>query len=154
MPRSAATPATWRSISDGKTILPAVNSSGGHSEMCRSSLVTSGGCLRLSAYASISRSSLVRAFTAIEQVIHWDRFTATVAEAAERAPSDDFDFLDQMDVQYTAIRRWAPTFLAVFDFKAAPTTRARRTSSGNMVVSSPSHCYFQLHPGATSFRSL
>lgn len=76
---------------------------------------------RIGAALVAAKESGADAFTAIEQVIPWDRFTATVAEAAELAPSDDFDFLDQMDAQYTAIRRWAPTFLAVFDFKAAPT---------------------------------
>lgn len=44
----------------------------------------------------------------------------SVAEAA-LAPCEETDSLEQLDAQYTSIRRWAPAFLDAFAFKAAPT---------------------------------
>lgn len=60
------------------------------------------------------------AFAAIEQVIPWERFTTTVAEAAALVPSEEFNPLDHLLTHYSAIRRWAPAFLAAFEFKAVP----------------------------------
>ena len=76
---------------------------------------------RIGAALTAAKASGANVFAAIEQEISWERFVATVAEAAELVPSEDFDSLDQLDAQYTTIRRWAPTFLSVFEFKAAPT---------------------------------
>lgn len=75
---------------------------------------------RVGAALVAARQSGTDAFAAIEQVIPWDRFTATVDEAADLAPFDDFDALEELDTHYTTVRRWAPAFLNAFDFKAAP----------------------------------
>jgi hypothetical protein len=76
---------------------------------------------RIGAALVAAKKSGTDAFAAIEQEIPWERFMVTVAEAAELVPSDDFDSLSQLDAQYTTIRRWVPSFLAAFVFKAAPT---------------------------------
>ncbi|MBF0393848.1 MAG: DUF4158 domain-containing protein [Alphaproteobacteria bacterium] len=60
------------------------------------------------------------AFAAVEQLMSWPAFTTTVAEAADLVPAEDFSTFDQLASQYSVVRRWAPAFLAAFDFKAAP----------------------------------
>jgi TnpA family transposase len=59
-------------------------------------------------------------YTAIEAVISWDAFTASVGEAQTLARPGDFDFLHHIGESYATVRRYAPEFLAVLTFRAAP----------------------------------
>ncbi len=59
-------------------------------------------------------------FEAIESVIPWDSFAASVDEARKLAQTEDFDFLRHISDSYTTVRRYAPEFLNVLDMRAAP----------------------------------
>ena len=59
-------------------------------------------------------------FAAIESVIPWDTFSASVEEANKLAQSEDFDYLHRLGDQYFTLRRYAPKFLAVLKLHAAP----------------------------------
>ena len=61
------------------------------------------------------------AFDAIEDVISWDRFRATVAEAKALARSEEFDAYQILPQHYAGLRRWAPAFLEAFAFQGVPT---------------------------------
>ena len=60
------------------------------------------------------------AFDAIENVISWDRFRATVAEAEALARSEEFDAYQILPQHYAGFRRWAPAFLDAFAFQGVP----------------------------------
>lgn len=60
------------------------------------------------------------AFAAIEAVMSWDDFTASVAEAQQLARPGDFDYLHLIGEGYTAVRRYAPAFLEALALRAAP----------------------------------
>ena len=60
------------------------------------------------------------AFAAIEAVLPWADFTASVSEAQQLARPGDFDFLHLIDAGYSALRRYAPAFLEVLSLRAAP----------------------------------
>jgi hypothetical protein len=59
-------------------------------------------------------------FAAIEQIISWECFTQSVSEAEKLARSEDFDYLWLLGNHYSQFRRYTPTFLKAFEFKAAP----------------------------------
>ena len=59
-------------------------------------------------------------FLAIESIVPWERFTQTVAEAEQLARTEDFDYLGFLGDSYPQLRRYMPTLLETFDFKAAP----------------------------------
>jgi len=59
-------------------------------------------------------------FDAIESVISWDRFAASVEEARKLAQPEDFDFLHRIGDSYATVRRYAPEFPKVLDIRAAP----------------------------------
>jgi TnpA family transposase len=59
-------------------------------------------------------------FVAIEAVIPWDAFAASVAEAQHLAQPEDFDFLHHIGEGYATVRRYAPQFLDVLKLRAAP----------------------------------
>ncbi len=67
-----------------------------------------------------ARQSGTDAFAAIESVIPWEAFVASVTEAQKLAPSDDFDYLPRVVDSHAMVRRYAPAFLAALDFSAAP----------------------------------
>lgn len=60
------------------------------------------------------------AFEAIETVMSWPAFEASVAEAQRLAQPDDFDFLHRIADGYATLRRYAPEFLSVLQLRAAP----------------------------------
>lgn len=49
-------------------------------------------------------------FAAIEAVLPWDAFTASVSEAQQLAQPADFDFLHRVGEHYATLRRYAPAF--------------------------------------------
>jgi TnpA family transposase len=62
-------------------------------------------------------------FAAIESVIPWEKFAASVTEAQELAQPADFDFLHRIGESYATLRRYAPKFLAVLKLRAAPAAK-------------------------------
>ena len=63
------------------------------------------------------------AFTAIESVLSWDAFVASVEQAQKLVQPDDFDFLYRVSDSYNVLRRYTPDFLKVLRFKATPAAR-------------------------------
>lgn len=59
-------------------------------------------------------------FAAIEAVIPWDDFAASVTEARKLAQPEDFDFLSHIGESHAALRRFAPEFLNALTLRAAP----------------------------------
>lgn len=62
-------------------------------------------------------------FAAIETVIPWDTFAASVTEAQTLAQPADFDFLHHVGESYATLRRYAPEFLSVLKLHAAPAAK-------------------------------
>ena len=59
-------------------------------------------------------------FSAIETVVPWDVFMTSVREAEQLARDEDFDSIGLIVEHYGQLRRYAPTFLETFEFRAAP----------------------------------
>lgn len=59
-------------------------------------------------------------FAAIETVMPWDEFAASVSQAQQLARPEDFDFLHHLGESYATLRRYAPAFLAALALRAAP----------------------------------
>lgn len=57
-------------------------------------------------------------FAAIEAVMPWDTFAASVTEAQTLARPADFDFLHHIGESYATLRRYAPQFLGVLKLRA------------------------------------
>ena len=62
-------------------------------------------------------------FAAIESVMSWDAFAASVTEAQKLAQPEDFDFLHRIGESYATLRRYAPQFLDVLKLRAAPAAK-------------------------------
>jgi len=62
-------------------------------------------------------------FAAIESVMSWDAFAASIAEARKLAQPEDFDFLHRIGENYATMRRYAPVFLDVLKLRAAPAAK-------------------------------
>jgi TnpA family transposase len=67
-----------------------------------------------------ARDEATDPYRAIEAILPWDTFRASVEEAAKLAQPADFDFLALLTDSYSLVRRYAPAFLDVFEFRAAP----------------------------------
>ena len=62
-------------------------------------------------------------FAAIESVLSWDAFAASVGEAQKLAQPAQFDFLHRIGESYATLRRYAPQFLEVLKLRAAPAAK-------------------------------
>ena len=62
-------------------------------------------------------------FAAIEAVLPWEEFTASVGEAQHLAQPADFDFLPRVSEHYATLRRYGPALLAALPLRAAPAAR-------------------------------
>ena len=62
-------------------------------------------------------------FAAIESVISWDAFIASVTEAQQLAQPENFDFLPRISEGYAMLRRYTPQFLEVLQLRAAPAAK-------------------------------
>ena len=62
-------------------------------------------------------------FAAIEAVMPWETFAASVIEAQTLARPADFDFLHHIGESYATLRRYAPEFLFVLKLRAAPAAK-------------------------------
>jgi TnpA family transposase len=63
-------------------------------------------------------------FAAIEAIIPWDVFSASINEAEKLAQPEDFDFLALVGDGFNQLRRYTPTLLEALTMKAAPAARA------------------------------
>jgi TnpA family transposase len=78
-------------------------------------------------------------FRAIESVLPWEEFAASVGEAHALTQPDGFDFLHRTAEGYATLRRYVPQFLEVLELRAAPAAKdvldaieeLRRLNSGN-----------------------
>jgi TnpA family transposase len=62
-------------------------------------------------------------FAAIESVVSWEAFTASVTEAQSLARSDDFDSLPGISDGYSTVRRYTREFLDVLKLRGAPAAK-------------------------------
>jgi hypothetical protein len=62
-------------------------------------------------------------FTAIEGILPRERFTASVRDAERLARDAEFDSLALLVDHFSFMRRYAPTFLEIFEFRGAPIAR-------------------------------
>jgi TnpA family transposase len=62
-------------------------------------------------------------FVAIEAVISWEQFSASVHEAEQLARDEDFDPFSLLTEHYPQLRRYGPTLLETFEFHPAPVAR-------------------------------
>ena len=62
-------------------------------------------------------------FAAIEMLMPWHTFTASVTEAQILARPADFDFLHHIGEGYNTLRRYSPQFLDVLKLQAAPAAK-------------------------------
>ena len=103
---------------------------------------------KIGAALILARDGQGDAFAAIDQVIPWERFCTTVAEAQTLARPEEFDPYQMLTDHYVGIRRWAPAFLEAFTFQnvpaAAPLMRAieilrevNRTGASTLPKSAP-----------------
>lgn len=59
-------------------------------------------------------------YEVLEEMMGWERFVKSVAEAEGLAMPANFDYLDFLEAGHAHVRRYAPALLEAFDFKAAP----------------------------------
>ena len=62
-------------------------------------------------------------FAAIETVVSWEDFAASITEAQKLAQPGDFDFLHRIGEGYATLRRYAPELLDVLGLHAAPAAK-------------------------------
>ena len=70
-----------------------------------------------------AKKSGANPFAAIESVLSWAAFTASVGEAQKLAQPAQFDFLHRIGESYATLRRYAPQFLEVLKLRAAPAAK-------------------------------
>lgn len=78
-------------------------------------------------------------FAAIESIVSWEDFAASITEAQKLAQPEDFDFLYRIGEGYAMVRRYAPELLSVLALHAAPAAKPvldaiellREMNSGN-----------------------
>jgi Tn3 transposase DDE domain len=63
------------------------------------------------------------AFAAIESILSWDAFSASVSEAQKLAQPEDFDFLYRIGENYATLHSYAPHFLDALKLRAAPAAK-------------------------------
>jgi TnpA family transposase len=62
-------------------------------------------------------------FAAIEAILPWDEFAASISQAQVLAQPESFDFLHHIGEGYATLRRYAPEFLDVLKLRAAPAAK-------------------------------
>lgn len=72
----------------------------------------------------VARAEGRDAFAALEAVIPWDRFRASVEEAEALARPEEFDAYRELGEHHAGVRRWAPAFLDAFEFDGVPAVAA------------------------------
>ena len=62
-------------------------------------------------------------FAAIESIVSWEDFAASITEAQKLAQPEDFDFLYRIGEGYATVRRYAPELLSALALHAAPAAK-------------------------------
>ena len=62
-------------------------------------------------------------FAAIEAILPWEAFTASVEQADQLSRDEAFDALELITDYFSTLRKYAPSFLEMFEFRGAPVTR-------------------------------
>ena len=62
-------------------------------------------------------------YAAIEQILPWEDFQQSVADAERLARGESFDSLALITEHHGQVRRYGPQFLRTFDFRSAPVRR-------------------------------
>jgi hypothetical protein len=101
---------------------------------CKQSYATEmeshGPALRATArrYAAIGKALITARdadqdpFTALQSVIPWERFVASVTEAETLLASKTGDYLDGLSAYYPQLRKYAPILLETFTLSGAPSS--------------------------------
>ena len=63
-------------------------------------------------------------FAAIEEVIPWEEFTASVSQAEKLSRDEAFDPLTLLTDYFSTLRKYAPSFLEAFQFRGAPVAQS------------------------------
>jgi TnpA family transposase len=63
-------------------------------------------------------------YAAIEAIVPWDQFEASVAQAEELSRDEQFDPLVLVTDYFPTLRKYVPSFLATFEFRGAPSAHA------------------------------
>lgn len=63
-------------------------------------------------------------FAAIEEVIPWAEFTASVSQAEKLSRDEAFDPLTMLTDYFSTLRKYAPSFLEAFQFRGAPVSKS------------------------------
>lgn len=71
-----------------------------------------------------ARQKKLDPFAAIESVISWQAFEASVTEAEGLSRPPDFDALDNVEEHYRPIRRYAPQMLQTLEFQGTAPTKS------------------------------
>jgi hypothetical protein len=71
-----------------------------------------------------SKAAQTDPFAAIESVIPWDEFTASVAQAEKLSRDEAFDPLALLTDYFSTLRKYAPAFLEAFQFRGAPVAQS------------------------------
>jgi TnpA family transposase len=77
-----------------------------------------------------AKESGVDPFTAIESILPWDIFSASITEAEQLARPEDFDYLALVGDGFTQLRRYTPKLLATLGLKATPAAAELFTGIG------------------------
>ena len=62
-------------------------------------------------------------FAAIESILPWEQFLASVAQAEQLSRDEAFDALALVTDYFSTLRKYAPTFLNTFAFRGAPSAQ-------------------------------
>jgi TnpA family transposase len=65
-------------------------------------------------------------FAAIEAILPWEAFMASVAQAEQLSRDEAFDPLELLTDYFSTLRKYAPSFLEAFEFPGAPVTQSLR----------------------------
>jgi TnpA family transposase len=70
-----------------------------------------------------AKEEAVDPYQALETVLPWETFVASVQEASTLARPIDFDYLDLLDDHYSHVRKYSPELLETFTFHAAASSQ-------------------------------
>ncbi len=90
-------------------------------------------------------------FAAIEAIVNWQDFEASISEAQQMASSADDDSLGLIGAWYPQVRRYAPIFLDTFEFHAAPVAEDLLRAVNLMRLLNDSQTRFVPDDAPTSF---
>lgn len=75
-----------------------------------------------------SKAAQTDPFAAIEEILPWEAFLASVNEAQALSRDAAFDALEMLTDYFSTLRKYAPSFLEAFEFRGAPVTGSLRAA--------------------------